>query len=141
MRLSNGNFINVSETIVHPKYNPATGPYYNNIAILKLPFPVSIIPACVWYNDIIPDPQFEVIGKGRADLVGYNRDERVTTLSMFQPYDTCRINCDPLLYQANDCSHLRSYHHWNFTTGNTALQQRMPAGRTVPNVTQKRATT
>uniref|UniRef100_A0A8W7Q2R0 Peptidase S1 domain-containing protein n=1 Tax=Anopheles coluzzii TaxID=1518534 RepID=A0A8W7Q2R0_ANOCL len=45
-----------------------------------LPFPVSIIPACVWYNDIIPDPQFEVIGKGRADLVGYNRDERVTTL-------------------------------------------------------------
>uniref|UniRef100_A0A182K530 Peptidase S1 domain-containing protein n=1 Tax=Anopheles christyi TaxID=43041 RepID=A0A182K530_9DIPT len=79
VRLSNGNFINVSETIVHPKYSPAAGPYYNNIAILKLPFPVSIIPACVWYNDIIPDPQFEVIGKGRADLYGYNRDEPVTT--------------------------------------------------------------
>uniref|UniRef100_A0A182M9Z3 Peptidase S1 domain-containing protein n=1 Tax=Anopheles culicifacies TaxID=139723 RepID=A0A182M9Z3_9DIPT len=78
VKLSNGNFINVSETIVHPQYNPAKGAYYNNIAILKLPFPVSVVPTCVWYNDSIPDPQFEVIGKGRADLTPYNRDERIT---------------------------------------------------------------
>ncbi|XP_041785288.1 uncharacterized protein LOC121600615 [Anopheles merus] len=105
VRLSNGNFINVSETIVHPKYNPAAGPYYNNIAILKLPFPVSIIPACVWYNDTIPDPQFEVIGKGRADLVGYNRDERVTTL------DPTIIGISPraTLHSNNECRLAEQY--------------------------------
>uniref|UniRef100_A0A182PJK4 Peptidase S1 domain-containing protein n=1 Tax=Anopheles epiroticus TaxID=199890 RepID=A0A182PJK4_9DIPT len=105
VRLSNGNFINVTETIVHPKYNPAAGPYYNNIAILKLPYPVSIIPACVWYNDTIPDPEFEVLGKGRADLIGYNRDERITIL------DPRIIAVSPraTLYSNNECKLAEQY--------------------------------
>ncbi|XP_050079618.1 uncharacterized protein LOC126567441 [Anopheles maculipalpis] len=80
VKLSNGNFVNITETIIHPRYSPATGRYYNNIAILKLPFAVTVVPACVWYNETIPDPQFEVIGKGRADLTPYNVDEEVTEL-------------------------------------------------------------
>uniref|UniRef100_A0A182MYB5 Peptidase S1 domain-containing protein n=1 Tax=Anopheles dirus TaxID=7168 RepID=A0A182MYB5_9DIPT len=80
VRFSNGRMVNVSETVVHPNYNPSVGRYYNNIAILKLEYPVAYIPACVWYNDSLPDPQFEVLGSGRADLTPYNRDERVTGL-------------------------------------------------------------
>ncbi|XP_058123962.1 uncharacterized protein LOC131285451 [Anopheles ziemanni] len=96
--LSNGKYLEVTETIVHPNYTQAGGRYYNNIAVLKLVGAASFIPACVWYNDTIPDPQFEVIGSGRSDLVGYNRDEPVTsfdpTVVPISPRATLRSNTD-----------------------------------------------
>uniref|UniRef100_A0A182YF60 Peptidase S1 domain-containing protein n=1 Tax=Anopheles stephensi TaxID=30069 RepID=A0A182YF60_ANOST len=99
VKLSNGNVVDVTETIVHPKYSPAAGRYYNNIAILKLPYQVSVMPACVWYNDTIPAPMFEVIGKGRADLTPYNRDEPVTGL------DPRIVGISPraTLHASNEC--------------------------------------
>ncbi|XP_053678187.1 uncharacterized protein LOC128728581 [Anopheles nili] len=93
---SNGRFINVNKTFVHPRYSPAEGRYYNNIAILKLAFPATILPACVWYNESIPAPEFEVIGKGRADLTPYNSDRIVKTLDpriiAISPRATVRSN-------------------------------------------------
>uniref|UniRef100_A0AAG5DLG2 Peptidase S1 domain-containing protein n=1 Tax=Anopheles atroparvus TaxID=41427 RepID=A0AAG5DLG2_ANOAO len=96
--LSNGNFLEVAETIVHPNYTRAGGRYYNNIAVLKLAGTTSFIPACVWYRDNIPAPEFEVLGRGRADLASYNRDELVTslnpTLIPLSPRATVRSNTD-----------------------------------------------
>uniref|UniRef100_A0A182QM54 Peptidase S1 domain-containing protein n=1 Tax=Anopheles farauti TaxID=69004 RepID=A0A182QM54_9DIPT len=82
VRFTNGKFVNVSETIVHPRYDPSVGRYYNNIAIMKLAYRVLSVPACVWYKDTLPEPEFEVLGHGRADLSPYNRDEVVTGLGM-----------------------------------------------------------
>lgn len=79
--LSNGNYLEIAETIVHPQYNRAGGQYYNNIAVLKLKGTTSFIPACVWYEPNIPEPEFEVMGQGRADLIPYNRDELVNTFN------------------------------------------------------------
>uniref|UniRef100_A0A182FUI2 Peptidase S1 domain-containing protein n=1 Tax=Anopheles albimanus TaxID=7167 RepID=A0A182FUI2_ANOAL len=79
--LSNSNYMEVKETIIHPEYLGGIEPYYNNIALLKLKGKVSsITPLCGWYRDEPPEPQFEVLGVGRADLTPYNRDEVVKEL-------------------------------------------------------------
>ncbi|XP_058066856.1 uncharacterized protein LOC131216389 [Anopheles bellator] len=96
--LSNNRYLEVKETVVHPSYRRTGDTYYNNIAVLKLVADASILPACGWYKDTLPDPQFEVLGVGRADLTPYNRDSPVKGLDPRQislsPRATYRPNAD-----------------------------------------------
>ncbi|XP_061515765.1 transmembrane protease serine 9 [Anopheles gambiae] len=55
----------------HPNYR--SGSHYNNIAIVKLKEPIFFTsryftPACPWFYPELPDPEFEVTGRGRNDL-------------------------------------------------------------------------
>ncbi|XP_049539654.1 uncharacterized protein LOC125953881 [Anopheles darlingi] len=125
--LSNGNYVEVKETIIHPNYLGSIEPYYNNIALLKLKSKVSsITPLCGWYRDELPDPKFEVLGVGRADLTPYNRDNVVKEL------DPRQISLNPrATYKSNKECQLAPQYRSKLSRG---LQQEHLCFQNVPFV-------
>lgn len=91
------NLFSVTEVYVHPNYTERS--YYNNIALLKINGSFNVLPACIWNEAKLPDPEMEISTVGRVDLNVYQYKHETI-------HNSSRMRLTPRVfaYDNNNCS-------------------------------------